>query len=495
MAVEPQNAAAQERRPMSPEALQLVEHVNTKYGEVMSAVTEAKRVFGEDSAKLKLLANPEFQASLQSIVNLEGALQKLTERKDGEGSIFDRLGEAEAFIQRMTQGGGNGADGQPKFDPRAEAYALFASDLATNPILRDEIAKDPRLTDEYTRAMASYFRNGEVINAESKKALGRGFHFMNTVGTMKADQRQQYLASEALNTLSTEFMPGAGIFVTPTMETRVLRKAVEGSGLAELAGQKTTTSNRHEFTVETGHLPGTTNTGERAVRGTDDPEVTFWEKRHIDINEKTVVIQLTRSQVEDSSTDVVAEVENLSAKSMRKAMGPECLRGTGVNEGQGLFSDSRIRIIKTGTASTMPLFRLTQAHVDLLPEYLPNARYLLGIGALMSAILDTDGVGRPLWSPSLPDGTASLYNGFRWVRDAYLDRELAVTDSDVTFATGAKPAAFGDFAQAFWIVNRKGTTVVRDEVTAPGFIKYLWYRRWGCGVALPDAVRIIQVGT
>src|SRR3954465_7660984 len=40
-------------------------------------------------------------------------------------------------------------------------------------------------------------------------------------------------------------------------------------------------------------------------------------------------------------------------------------------------------------------------------------------------------------------------------------------------ATGALGVLFGDFNEAYTIVDRLGISVIRDNITQPGFVKYL----------------------
>lgn len=500
--MEPKNLFAKiKRENMTQEALQLIDALSVPFGELQAAYDDKlaslssgiSADLAEAKAKLELVTNPDVQKAIRFIVDTEEKLEALTKVPDGKGSFIDRVLDLERVTQLLEKGGGTDPE---KFlnDPRVEAFELYKPELQTNPMLADVLKFDPRLNHTYARATAQYIRKGHTtLTAPQVTVLGKGWNFQEALDNYKVQQLAQLLTEEAMNALSSEFAPGGGIWIQPTMEARILRKVTEGSPLFDLAGKKTSTSNRHEFTIETGHLPETFDTGERATRQ-EETEDAFWEVRHIDIHEENTTIFFTSAQLEDSTRDILAEAEDLIARSFLKRMSGKLINGTGVTpQCQGLLKDTRIPVINTGTATTLPSFRLQQMHVDMLPEYLPNASYLLGIGALMSLILERDAVNRPLWQPSLQDGTPSLYAGYRWRRDPYLDRENAVTDSAVTFATGAKPVVFGDFAQLYWIVQRAGIRVIRDEVTKKGKVGMTYYRRWGAGVAQPDAGRILKV--
>lgn len=493
--IEPQNDAAKKTADVSkPGAQQLIDRINEEFKDIRNAFQSRCTSMDEALAKLATISNPEVQAAIQNIANWEEQLGILVNGKDdGEGSLMDRLSEMEVAFDKM----GDAPDPTAMVaDPRALAFEMFADRAAENPNFRDSLQVDPRLTDDYARALHLYLRKGEPALAHNDKRfhLARGASFVRDGWDISASNMERWLSPEVQNNLSTDWAPGGGIFVTPTQEERIISKVQEGAALLSLAGQKTTNSNRHEFTRATGRKPTVFQRGERQDMQRNT-ERTFWQKFGIDIHEDQTEIELTRAAIEDSGRDIVQEIEALVVDEQREVESKIVWDGDGQNEGQGLLSDSDVQIIKTGTADTLPLFRLTQVHVDIKPKFLPNAAYILSIGALMAAVLENDGLGRPLWQPSLPDGTPTLFNGYRWHRDAFLTREIAVSDSAVTFATGAKVVTFGDHAEAFWQVRRRGTSVLFDEITHKGFIIYTWFRRWGCGVANPDAVRIVQVST
>ena len=50
-------------------------------------------------------------------------------------------------------------------------------------------------------------------------------------------------------------------------------------------------------------------------------------------------------------------------------------------------------------------------------------------------------------------------------------------------------ALFGDFNEAYTIVDRLGTSVIRDNITKPGFVKYHMRRRVGGGAVNFEALK------
>lgn len=486
MATEPQNAAALEKLEVAlPQVKAAIDKVNQMHRDV-------------EDIKISVKSNAEILGGragelIEKLVASSDEINLWLMGKDGAGKLTDRLYELEKFMTEFAN--------QPNAkefanDPRAEAFQLYAADLKTNVRLADQFAIDPRLTVAYEKSMEAFLRceRAEGLGSKHKTVLGKAKNFAKGLLELNPERLDSFLTPEAMNALSSDWAPGGGIFVSPTMEARVLRKIVESSGVYALAGKWSTSSDKYTYMRELGYYPDVQDRGEREAV-TENTEKTFWEERHIDIHDEAIQMKFSRNMLDDSGRDILAEFESLAARGFLRKQGTKMVSGTGVKQCFSLFSDLTVKIIKSGTASTMPLFRLTEATIDLLPEYLANARFILGIGMLKSAVLERDGINRPLWQPALPDGTPSLFAGYAWVREPYFDRETGVSDSGVTFATGAKVATFGDIGEAYKVVNRKGITVIRNEVTEPPFIIYTWMRRWGADVVLPDAFRIIQVST
>ena len=80
--------------------------------------------------------------------------------------------------------------------------------------------------------------------------------------------------------------------------------------------------------------------------------------------------------------------------------------------------------------------------------------------------------------------------------DGYRDADQR--DGDERPAEGVKvghPIAFGNFAQGYVVVNRSGTVVIRDAITAKGKTKFNFRRRFGGGVQNFEAIKLMKFNT
>ena len=57
------------------------------------------------------------------------------------------------------------------------------------------------------------------------------------------------------------------------------------------------------------------------------------------------------------------------------------------------------------------------------------------------------------------------------------------------------PIAFGDFQRAYYIVDRRGVSVLRDPYTAVPHVKFIGRRRVGGGIANFAALKLMKCAT
>ena len=96
----------------------------------------------------------------------------------------------------------------------------------------------------------------------------------------------------------------------------------------------------------------------------------------------------------------------------------------------------------------------------------------------------TDTTGQFLWQPSLQLGQPDRLLGYEMF-----------TWENLGSPTGANtyPLVFGDFSRAYTLATRAGMSVIRENVTAPGFTKFYMARRYGGIITNNDAVKTVKV--
>ena len=134
-------------------------------------------------------------------------------------------------------------------------------------------------------------------------------------------------------------------------------------------------------------------------------------------------------------------------------------------------------------ASSNPADRLIDLIFEVKAGYRQNAGFLMSRRTVGATRKLKDGQGNYLVDLRLRDGALveSIF-GF------------PVTDGEdmPALAAGSLSVAFGDFNEAYTIVDRLGVSVVRDNITQPGFVKYHMRKRVGGGAVNFEAVKFLK---
>mgnify|MGYP002652175735 CR=1 FL=1 len=150
----------------------------------------------------------------------------------------------------------------------------------------------------------------------------------------------------------------------------------------------------------------------------------------------------------------------------------------------------KLGFVGTGTSGAFAAANPSDVLFDLLyalrAGYRQNANFLMARRTMRDIRKLKDGQGNYLVDLRLRDGALveSIF-GFG-----------VTTGEDMpAIAANAFPIAFGDFAEAYTIVDRLGTSVVRDNITQPGFVKYHMRRRVGGGAVNFEALKFFKIAT
>ena len=209
--------------------------------------------------------------------------------------------------------------------------------------------------------------------------------------------------------------------------------------------------------------------------------------------------KISQKLIDDAATDVEAWLAAKVADKFARVEGTAFATGNGAGKPRGLFSyttaatadDSRawgvFEHVKTGTNGDFnsttkadPLFDLIGAFKD---QYLQNAQWLMRrevrtkLRKLRGATSDLY-----LWEPSLQMGQPDRLNGYPVNVDQYVP----------TLTTDSLSLAFGDFREAFTIIDRIGIRTLRDPYTAKPYIVFYSTKRTGSGAVNFEAVKFLK---
>lgn len=342
------------------------------------------------------------------------------------------------------------------------------------PSIEEGKAQRTELEAKYAGAIADYLRKGDDT------AL-RGAEF---------------------KTLSAGSSPDGGYTVLPEMDRAISRVVTQISPIRAIANVRQVGTNQYEHVVSLGGATGgwVSETGSRST--TNTPTL---RKRTIEVNELYAMPLATQTMLDDSYLNVEQWIADEAQITFAQKEGTAFVSGTGSGEPHGLVSgytpvansgftedDDAPGYTVTGasgafltTASGDPVANLVDLIHSLKVEYRPNARFLMSDLTLSVVRKFRDGEGQFFWQPSITEGTPSSLLGF----------PVTVAQDMPTIAADSFSVGFGDFGQAYQVVERTGTRVLRDPYCSKPYVGFYTTRRVGGAVKKFEAYKLLKFGT
>lgn len=303
------------------------------------------------------------------------------------------------------------------------------------------------------------------------------------------------LTVEERKTLSVGSDPDGGYYVPPDISGRIVKKVYETSPIRQIAFEQTISSDALEGIEDTGEA-GAGYAGETA-QGSDTttPQIGKWriQPYWIDTEPKA-----TQQLLDDASVDIegwlsdkvatrIARFENsefINGASMKirgfvKGYTPASDSGSGVTWGQPGYWPTGV---SGDFAASNPSDNLLDLVGLLKNYYLNNANFVTRRSVITKIRKFKDSTGQFLWQPSLQAGQPEMLLGYPIVR----------CEDMPAIAASSYSIAFGDFREAYQIVDRIGIRVLRDPFTAKPYVKFYTTKRTGGGVVNYEAFKLMK---
>lgn len=304
------------------------------------------------------------------------------------------------------------------------------------------------------------------------------------------------MSADEQKTLSVGSEPDGGYFVTPDVSGRMAKKVFETSYMREISSVQAISTDRLEgiedlaetgvgYEGETGYAPDTTT-----------PTVGKWA---INVYWMTAEPKTTQQILDDANIDVEAWLAGKVADKFARFENAEFVNGA--TKIRGIMSYPKVSdtgagvawgsvgYAPTGTAGAFaasgPADALMTTQGLLKNFYLSNARWLTKRSVITAIRKFKDSTGQYLWQPSLVAGAPETLLGFPVTR----------AEDMPEIATDSFSIAFGDFSQAYQIVDRQGLKTMRDNVTNKPYTKFYTRKRSGGGLVNSEAVKFLKFGT
>lgn len=366
----------------------------------------------------------------------------------------------------------------------------------------DKVAKEmKKRTDELEAkanrlALAGAAGDGETKAVEAwAKLIGRKATCDEAREYKTALDAQLRNPEQKAVTLQVGVDPAGGYFVTPDTSGRMVKKIYESSPMRQLANVVTIGTDALEGPIDNGEADAQW-VGEKQTRvQTDAPQVGMWR---IPVHEIYAYPMVTQKLLDDASVDIEAWLSGKASDKFARKEATAFVAGSGELQPEGLLMRTPVttgdatrawnlfQYFPTGAAgafaSSNPADVLIDVIQGLKAGYRGNARWFMSRGTVGAVRKLKDGQGNYLWQPGATAGQPSTLFNF------------PVVEGEDMPAIGANAfaMAFGDFGEAYTIVDRLTASVIRDNITRPGFVKFLFRRRVGGGVINGEAVKFLK---
>lgn len=356
---------------------------------------------------------------------------------DGKEADLEEL-EAKATLWAKTEAGSFGGDG-----------------------VKGEYAPDDLA--EYKQHMQAYMRKGE-----------------------------RSLSPDAVKALSVGGDPDGGYVVHPDMSGRIVKKVFETSPMRQFASVQVISTDSLEglYDLEEAASGWVSETSSRPETAT--PQLGKWS---IPVHEQYAAPRATQKLVDDAAIDMEAWLATKVSEKMARTESAAFVNGDGVGKPRGFldYADGStlpgtIERFETGADGAFAATpdggdKLVAMIYGMKAEYRANASWFMNRTTLGGVRLLKDSDGRMLWQPSLAAGQPSTLLGYG---------VAGLEDMPDYTTTDALAIAFADMREAYQIVERQGTRVLRDPYTAKPYIIYYTTRRVGGDMLNFEAIKLLE---
>jgi HK97 family phage major capsid protein len=221
-------------------------------------------------------------------------------------------------------------------------------------------------------------------------------------------------------------------------------------------------------------------------------------KIRIPVHELYAKPRATQKLLEDASIDIETWLSNAIASKIAQAENYAFVAGDGQAKPKGFMSYptaakkdwiwGTFEHIETGNKGAFTEDAEADTLIDcvnaLKPEYHKGAVWVMSRSAHAVVRKIKDRSGHYLWQPSLSEAVQPLLLGY--------PVEIVDEMPPLVFEQESAAIAFGNFKEAYQIVDRTGLNVLRDPFSAKPYVEFYATKRVGGDVINFEALKIIQ---
>jgi HK97 family phage major capsid protein len=302
--------------------------------------------------------------------------------------------------------------------------------------------------------------------------------------------RQAIKDDPELKAMSADSDPNGGFLTLPEFGGLITTKVFETSPLRQLANVTQIGSDTLEIVVDYDEADASW-TSERGTRSsTTTPTM---GKIDIYAHEMYANPQVTQKMLDDGVIDVESWIQNKVADKFARKEATAFVTGSGVGQPKGIMSytsgttlsSGQVEQVVTTDASNLTYDGFINTQNALKEAYQNNAVWLYQRATNAKAMLIKDGEGRPIFNMN--------YDRNAGMEMLVLGKAVRFAADIAAVSASALAAAYGDFKQAYQIVDRVGLRILRDPYSNKPYIGFYTTRRVGGGMVNFEAMKIMKV--
>lgn len=420
---------------------------------------------------------------------------------DEQSKAFEALKATVADLEKQAKKGGEDVVTKAQFDKISDALDKVGDEIKAAGKRADEIEKKmnrsalsgDRGSEAETKAAADFGRQiGADISVDDFRSYKAALYGMNgplrTTG-QKGDMKALSVGSD----------PDGGYLVTPDTTGRIVQRIYETSPMRQVASVMAIGTDAVEGLADLGEN-GFAWVGETAARAENTTaQLGKWS---IQVHEAVSVVSATQKVLEDARLDLESWLAMKSADRIARGENTAFISGDGQSKPRGLFTyptaatadSSRAwgtfehlntganGAFRTRSGDVNPVDDLINVIYALKSAYRGNARWMTSRAVLRDARKLKDGQGNFIWQPAAVAGQPSALLGF----------PIVEAEDVPALGTGSLSMAFGDFREAYQIVDRIGLSVLRDPYTSYPYVFFKFRKRVGGGAISFEAVKFLR---
>jgi HK97 family phage major capsid protein len=381
-----------------------------------------------------------------------------------------------------------------------QALEQMATKGYIDPLLEDvrgklneaiSVAEDAKLAAEKAEAMAKARHVVEEVKGGMKpESLKKHNALMKYIKS-----GEQSLSADEMSdlTVHTKAMgsfegPDGGYAVMPEFDKAIIQIIRETSPIRPYAEVITTGSDRVEEPYEGDDFTSGW-VGEETSRDTETDtgklNMIGW-----DVHEQYAMPAVTQKLLDDAYFDVEGYITNKLANLFARTENTSFVSGDGIKKPRGFLTYAsgtgfnQIQQVASGTSAVVTYNGIIDLVFSLKDGYLPGSIFMMKRSTVKEIRKMVDGEGRGIWVPGF-GGTPSTLMEFPVVR----------ADDMPAVGASALSIAFGNFREAYRIVDRIGTRILRDPYTKKGYIRVYTTKRVGGAVKNFEALKLQVLST